>query len=134
MNNFTKRTITGLSLAFLVILSLLVSTWLFAMLFLLVTILGLNEFFTLVTTESAKPQKVMGMTAGAVWFLSYAWVSLGPVQLLNFFETGIGFYLLFLPSPVFLYCAHCGDIPKATESHTECGLYMVRPALYTVAP
>lgn len=97
MNNFTLRTITGLSLAFIVILSLILNIWLFAGVFLIVTVLGLNEFYSLVSSDTVKPQKMFGIISGAVWFIGYALVALSPNEVLSFFNTGIGFFLLFLP-------------------------------------
>jgi phosphatidate cytidylyltransferase len=91
------RAITGLSLAFGVILSLVLSMWLFAAIFLLVTIFGLNEFYNLVSSESVKPQKLYAIVCGAVWFSGYAMVALSPVEIVGVFNTGIGFFLLLLP-------------------------------------
>lgn len=96
MNNFTQRTITGLSLAFIVILTLILNNWLFAGAFLLVTVLGLNEFYSLVTSETARPQKIFGIIAGAIWFTGYALVALSPNNILNP-DTGIGFFLILIP-------------------------------------
>jgi phosphatidate cytidylyltransferase len=97
LNNFTLRTITGLSLAFIVLLSLVLNKWLFAGAFLLVTVLALNEFYSLVTSETVKPQKIYGIIGGAFWFSCYSLVALSPNEALNFFDTGIGIFLVFLP-------------------------------------
>ena len=97
MNNFTLRTITGLSLAFIVIITLILNKWLFAGAFLIITVLGLNEFYSLVSSKTVKPQKVFGIISGALWFIGYALVSLSPNEALNFLDTGIGFFLIFLP-------------------------------------
>ncbi|MCX6251363.1 MAG: CDP-archaeol synthase [Bacteroidetes bacterium] len=97
MNNFTARTITGLSLAFTVIICLILSRWALAGAFLVVVVLGLNEFYNLVTTEQVKPQKYFGIIAGAIWFSSYAIISITPNSFLNFFHSGAGFLMLFLP-------------------------------------
>ena len=97
MNNFTLRTITGLSLAFIVLLSLVLNKWLFAGAFLVVTILGLNEFYSLVTSGTARPQKIFGVISGGIWFSGYALVALSPNKVLNLFDAGIGFFLIFLP-------------------------------------
>ena len=97
MNNFTLRTITGLSLAFGVILGLILNIWIFAFIFLLVTIIGLNEFYTLVSSESVKPQKIYGIASGAIWFAGYTLVALSPIEIAGVFNTGIGFFLLLLP-------------------------------------
>ena len=101
MNNFTLRTITGLSLAFIVILSLVINIWIFAVVFLLVMIFGLHEFYKLVSSETVKPQKIIGITGGAIWFCGYALVGLSPADVAGVFNTGIGFFLVLLPVMLF---------------------------------
>jgi phosphatidate cytidylyltransferase len=97
VNNFTARTITGLSLAFTVIICLILSRWALAAAFLAIVVLGLNEFYNLVTTEHVKPQKTFGIAAGAVWFVCYALISVTPNSFLNFFHSGAGFLMVFIP-------------------------------------
>ena len=97
MNNFTARTITCLSLAFTVIICLVLSRWALAAAFLVVVILGLNEFYNLATTDHVKPQKYFGIVAGALWFISYALIAVIPNSLFNFFHSGAGFLMAFIP-------------------------------------
>jgi len=70
MNNFWARTITGLLMVFILLASLYISNWIFSGIFLVITILGLWEFYTLVTTEDCRPQRIYGTVAGAVLYCS----------------------------------------------------------------
>jgi phosphatidate cytidylyltransferase len=97
VNNFTARTITGLSLAFGVLLSLVLDRWVFAGVFLLVVILGLNEFFGMVTSDTIRPQKIYGIAAGTLWYICYALVAMRPDMMLDAMHSGIGFMMLLLP-------------------------------------
>jgi phosphatidate cytidylyltransferase len=76
MNNFWARTITGLSMVFLIIASLWFSKWIFALIFLAVTLLGLWEFYTVSTTEECKPQRWVGTILGTAWYIFIAAVSI----------------------------------------------------------
>ena len=103
MNNFWTRTITGLSLVFLIIASLYFSRWAFAVIFLAVTILGLWEFYSVTTTDDCKPQKWIGTVLGTMWYIFIALISLlmdaGAVLFVGF----IFLPLLFIPFIFELY-------------------------------
>lgn len=77
MNNFFKRTLTAG--AFVAVL--LGATWFnqlsFSLLFLVITILGLWEFYTLSEKGGSSPQKIAGTIAGAFLFISNYWVVAG---------------------------------------------------------
>jgi len=92
MSNFWTRTITGLSMVFLIIASLYFSRWAFAVIFLAVTVLGLWEFYTVSTTDDCKPQRWTGTILGTVWYIFIAAVSL----LINA-GAGLMFGFVFLP-------------------------------------
>jgi phosphatidate cytidylyltransferase len=73
LNNFFKRALTaGAFVAFL-----LSATWYsqisFTILFFIITLLGLWEFYTLSEKAGNKPLKIIGTVAGAVLFISNAW-------------------------------------------------------------
>ncbi len=97
MNNFTSRTITGLSLVFAIVLSLVFSRWVFSGIILLVVVLGLNEFYEMVSTPTVAPQKLYGIIAGGVWFTGYALVALSPNKFIDIFSSGVGFLMLIIP-------------------------------------
>ncbi|MFW5687333.1 MAG: phosphatidate cytidylyltransferase [Bacteroidota bacterium] len=88
MSNLAKRTITGIAIVLLIIFSVVVSRYVFATLFLLVTILGLWEFYTLLEKIDIRPNKILGIVAGAFLFGSNALIALEiaslEVLLLNF--------------------------------------------------
>jgi phosphatidate cytidylyltransferase len=69
MSNFWARTITGLSMVFLLLAAMVINYWFFSALFLLVTILGLIEFYRLFSSDEIQPQIVYGTLAGALLFV-----------------------------------------------------------------
>ncbi|MEI7896026.1 MAG: phosphatidate cytidylyltransferase [bacterium] len=69
MSNFWARTITGLSMVFILLAAIWFSGWVFASIFMIITILGLWEFYGLITTENCHPQKYYGTFAGAFLFV-----------------------------------------------------------------
>lgn len=69
MNNFRARTITGLSMVFLILAALYLNQFFFALIFLAVVILGLIEFYSITATEDCKPQKVAGTILGTIIYL-----------------------------------------------------------------
>ncbi|MCX6247929.1 MAG: phosphatidate cytidylyltransferase [Bacteroidetes bacterium] len=69
MSNFWARTITGLSMVFLILAALGLNIFFFAALFLIVTVLGLLEFYSITVTEECKPQKITGTILGTIVYL-----------------------------------------------------------------
>ncbi len=74
MNNFWARTITGLSMVFFLFAALYFSERMVAAIFFMVTLLGLWEFFSLITSESSQPQRLYGTMAGGILYLCVAWI------------------------------------------------------------
>ena len=68
MSNFWSRTITGFSLVFILLAAIYFSGPLFALIFLLITILGLREFYGLISSDECQPQKIYGTVSGALIF------------------------------------------------------------------
>jgi phosphatidate cytidylyltransferase len=93
MSNFWTRTITGLSLVFILLLALFFSGWVFAVIFLVITILGLLEFYGLVTSDTCRPQKYYGTIAGALLYSCTVIICLAPINT-NFFN---GFWIVLIP-------------------------------------
>ncbi len=97
MSNLARRTITGIVLVVLVIATVITSQQLFSALFLLFTIIGLWEFYTLVERANVFPNKVAGLFAGIVLFVTNALVALNILEvqwlLLNFLSIFIIFLL-----------------------------------------
>jgi phosphatidate cytidylyltransferase len=69
MSNFWARTITGLSMVFLILAALYFDRFFFAAIFLAVVILGLLEFYSITVTEECKPQKFTGTILGTILYL-----------------------------------------------------------------
>lgn len=105
MSNLAKRTITGTLIVLLIILSVIFSRYVFTCVFLLITILGLWEFYSLLEKVEIRPNKVLGTVAGAIMFLSNALVAMeiAPLEILL-----VNFLLLFLVFLLELY----RDIPN----------------------
>jgi len=80
MSNFWTRTITGLSMVFLLLFALWFDRWLFAGFFLIISILGLWEFFSLFTTAHYRPQRIYGVITGTLLYLSVTWSTLCQLQ------------------------------------------------------
>lgn len=77
MNNFIKRTITA---AVFVAVLLSCTYWnqiSFSVLFLIITVLGILEFYKLSEKEGSKPQKIIGTIIGTLLFSSNALVAAG---------------------------------------------------------
>lgn len=96
MKNLIQRTLTGIVFVFLVVASILVDPRFFSLLFLIFTILGLWEFYSLVHKAGIRPNKFAGIVTGAVLFISNVLISYGEatreILLLNF----VLIFLIFL--------------------------------------
>ncbi|HEY0031523.1 MAG TPA: phosphatidate cytidylyltransferase, partial [Bacteroidia bacterium] len=77
MNNFLKRTLTAGAFVAVLLGCTYYSQLSFSILFLLITILGVWEFYKLSEKGSNKPQKFIGTIAGAILFISNAAVCMG---------------------------------------------------------
>ena len=70
MSNFWARTVTGLSMVFILLVSMAFSFWVFAALFLGIALLALWEFYSLFSRDSFSPQRIYGTVGGALIYLS----------------------------------------------------------------
>lgn len=88
MSNLAIRTVTGIVLVVLVIAAIITHQYLFALIFLMFTIIGLWEFYSLVEKAGIFPNKTAGIIAGVVLFVTNAMVSVNMLDiellLLNF--------------------------------------------------
>jgi phosphatidate cytidylyltransferase len=73
MSNFWARTITGLSMVFILLIALVFSGWVFASIFLVIAILGLWEFYGLIASDSCHPQKFYGTISGAILYMVFTY-------------------------------------------------------------
>ena len=92
MSNFWVRTITGLSMVFILLAAIWFSGWVFAVIFLIITILGLWEFYGLISTENCHPQKYYGTLAGILLYMAGIYVYLYRGSSIN-----EQFWLAFIP-------------------------------------
>ena len=81
MNNFFVRTLTGIVFVIAIIGSIVISHYLFSLLFLVVTIFTMLEFYKLVDSGLAiKTQKESGVLIGSILFILSSLSSLGLVH------------------------------------------------------
>ncbi len=99
MSNFLTRTITGLSMVFILLMALFFSGWVFASIFLVITILGLWEFYGLISSDECHPQKYYGTFAGALFFAGTAIICLLPAYN-NSDQLWVSFMPFILPIPL----------------------------------
>mgnify|MGYP001033594163 CR=1 FL=1 len=96
MSNLAKRTITGILMVVMVIASILTSQSMFALLFLLITALGMWEFYCLVEKAGITPNKFAGIMAGIFLFSSNALISLRLVDREILMGNFVLIFLIFL--------------------------------------
>lgn len=77
MNNFLKRTLTAIVFVAVLLGATYWSQYSFSVLFFVITILGVWEFYTLSEKGGSRPQKIFGTFVGATFFASTAWVCMG---------------------------------------------------------
>jgi phosphatidate cytidylyltransferase len=70
MSNFWKRAITGTLFLVVMIGGITLSYWSLCALFLLIALLGLHEFYKLISQAGIEPQKWIGLGVGALIFLA----------------------------------------------------------------
>lgn len=100
MNNLITRALTGAVFVTVLIGAVVWSSYSFMALFLLITILGLWEFYKLAEKDNnAQPQKLFATLAGAILFISFALSALNG----NFRFLVINLPVLFLPFITELY-------------------------------
>ncbi len=72
MKNIITRTATGIVFIAIIFGSICISVYTFLLVFLLISILGLTEFYKLAETETIKPQRLPGIIFGSILFISFA--------------------------------------------------------------
>lgn len=101
MKNLVIRSLSGAVLGVVVLGAILWSQWSFGALLLVLTLVGMHEFYALCERRGEAPQRVLGLLSGALLFaLNFAFVSddiriLGEAK--ELFGCGMAFLLLLLP-------------------------------------
>jgi phosphatidate cytidylyltransferase len=98
MSNFWARTITGLSMVFILLAGLYFNEWIFVTLFFIISVLGIFEFYKIITSEICHPQKSFGVIAGILLYISIIAVHYIYISVDNF---ELFFLPFFLPIPIF---------------------------------
>ena len=80
MNNFTQRTITGTVFVAVLLSSMLYSAWTSTLLFALITMLGVWEFYTLAEKAGVQPQKKFGTVIATISYLLIALHTMGYIE------------------------------------------------------
>lgn len=96
MSNLVTRTLTGIVFLVLVVGAIILDKHLFSLLFLVICVLGLWEFYSLVESARIQANKIAGTLTGAFLFISNALIALhiapAEILLLNF----LFIFLIFL--------------------------------------
>jgi phosphatidate cytidylyltransferase len=130
MSNFWARTITGLSMVFILLAGLYFNEWIFGALFFVIAILGILEFYQIVSSEKCQPQKVFGVIAGAILYLSITGAHYIPMSPENII---IIFVPFFLPIPLFFIPFIIEIYRKKTEPLINIALTIL-PIFYIALP
>ncbi len=91
-----RRTLTGIFLVILVIAAVITGQPYFALLFLFFTIIGLYEFYSLVEKAGISPNKVAGLFAGIVLFVTNALVAMNRMDLEWLLINFVSIFIIFL--------------------------------------
>jgi phosphatidate cytidylyltransferase len=85
LKNFTQRTITGLLYVAVIIASVYLHPLAFILVFTVIMVLAMAEFYRLITTDDIKPQVIMGIGTGIVMLASTFFIASGilPLQILS---------------------------------------------------
>lgn len=75
MNNFIQRTLTGAVFVTVLIGSILINPVSFFILFFLLTVFSVLEFYKLIATDELKPQVITGVAISAILFLCFTYFS-----------------------------------------------------------
>lgn len=75
MNNFFKRSLTGIAFVSVIIFSICWNQLVFISVFQLIVLLSIWEFYKMIETDNVKPQKLSGLIIGSIVFLLLSFVS-----------------------------------------------------------
>ena len=130
VKNLTVRTISGVVLAVVVLGAIAWSKWSFGILFALLTLGGMNEFYALAEKRGTKPQILIGLIAGLVLLgLNTSLATDVPVLMAGTYQklygAGLAFFLLLLPLMFFCELWRKHENPAANIGVTLMGVCYV---------
>lgn len=128
MSNLAQRLITGTIFVVVLVVCIWWSAWSMFILFLAITVLGLNEFYNLSVKANAQPQKYFGIAVGTLGVISMFLMKGGVLPILNF----IFVPLIFMPFIIELWRKK--ENPFGNVGWTLLGLfYIALPCMLIVA-
>ena len=95
MKNFTQRTITGITYVIIIAASILLHPFAFASVFVIITAIGLAEFYTLASTEQTRLWKYTGIIAGELLFITNFLYASGYIHLSYLIGLALLLFLIF---------------------------------------
>lgn len=90
------RAITGILFVIVLIASLLLGQWYFAVFFMLISLLSLNEFYKIVNKAEIKPNRPVGLLLGLILFLLFTLFRIDFISLNHFLSIVPFISLVFL--------------------------------------
>lgn len=102
MNNLSKRTLTGAIFVLALVGSIILGSITFYLMFSIILILTMLEFYNLSTLAKAEPQKWLGIFTGWLFFTFCFLYSVEFIQL-RFFMIFIPIFILFLINELYLF-------------------------------
>jgi phosphatidate cytidylyltransferase len=95
LKNFYQRTITGFVYVTIITASIILHPFAFAVVFTVITAIGLAEFYNLVATEQIRPFKYVGISAGVILFTGSFLHASGYIQLSLLFSLILSSFIIF---------------------------------------
>lgn len=124
MKEFITRTLTGIVFTLALIGSIIWSHYSLLALFLIISLLGLHEYFGMIAKiQNVRPLRTTGFIAALLLYLTIAFVSLGEISIA---------LLLAIPS-LFVLVFVVGLLCKQEKSFTD-AVYTVTGLIYVVIP
>lgn len=122
MSNFLKRTLTGAVFLIVMIGGIAWNYYSLSILFFIISMLGLDEFYKLLIKSGNEPQRISGLLLGGAMFLILSFFN--PVSL------QLAFYLFF----ILLACIFFTELYRKREKPFQNISYTVIGIIYTVMP
>lgn len=96
MNNLVLRTITGSILVTLIVSSIVICKFFFALLLLAIVVLSLIEFYRLIATETIKPQIIYGIIASVFIIALNTFIAFNYITAINLLWLIIAVFIPFI--------------------------------------